>query len=89
MDQIYRDIREVWNNVRDDPSYEICVTGHSLGGALATLAGFDLAARPDLPKPIKLVTFESPRVGSGGFQPAFRVSSSNEEIIKMLLHAHE
>jgi len=46
------------------PDYEFYFTGHSLGGALATLASLDLACNGILPKKqIHLWTFGSPRVG--------------------------
>ncbi|WP_309111386.1 PLAT/LH2 domain-containing protein [Saccharothrix sp.] len=47
------------------------VTGHSLGGALATICALDLAASPGvlLPRPI-LHTFGAPRVGDHAFAGA-------------------
>lgn len=43
-------------------------TGHSLGGALATLAAFDAAAACGLPRDaITVVTFGAPRVGNHAF----------------------
>ena len=41
------------------------LTGHSLGAALATIAAVDLAEAQD--RPVTLVTFGSPRVGSPAF----------------------
>jgi len=50
--------------VRLYPDYEFYLTGHSLGGALATLAALDLSCNSVLPKKqIHLWTFGSPRVG--------------------------
>ena len=49
----------------------VYVTGHSLGGALATLLASDLASRPD-PKPrLAVYTFGSPRVGNAAFARDF------------------
>lgn len=44
------------------------VVGHSLGAALATLAGVDAARRaPDQTRDLRVVTIASPRVGDAGF----------------------
>ena len=40
--------------------------GHSLGGALATLAAYDLAAELSLPH-LQCITFGAPRVGNSIF----------------------
>jgi predicted lipase len=49
----------------DRPCY---VTGHSLGGALATIAALDLALKfPQLKNRIQLYTYASPRVGNPDF----------------------
>lgn len=51
-----------------NPSLPCYITGHSLGGALATLAAFDLALKlPKLKNRIQLYTYASPRVGSPDF----------------------
>ncbi|KAA8494630.1 Lipase [Porphyridium purpureum] len=50
------------------------VTGHSLGGALATLCAFDLALHLELPKNrISLYTYGSPKVGNRAFARRFSV----------------
>ena len=64
-------LNEVWDEVHQrvttyratHPGAEICVTGHSLGAALAVLA-FSRFADPD----ISLYTFGCPRVGNGAFR---------------------
>lgn len=43
------------------------VTGHSLGGALSTIVGVFLACDPEIPKPVSVVNFASPRVGGRHF----------------------
>ncbi|KAI8837530.1 Alpha/Beta hydrolase protein [Chytridium lagenaria] len=68
-----------WNLVREEvltaliplndlyPFYEVWITGHSLGGALATLAAVDLRQTLNESLPafrIKLLTFGQPRVGN-------------------------
>lgn len=56
------------------PHYCIAITGHSLGGTLATLLAFDLAARGDhrIHGPITCISFASPRVGNLAFAIAFQ-----------------
>ena len=51
------------------PDKEVYVTGHSLGGALATLASFDIASSLD--RPVNSITFGAPRVGQENFRLAF------------------
>jgi hypothetical protein len=63
----------------DIPTYEdydLYVTGHSLGGALAQLMAMKLAASDSLKNypqafPITAITFASPQVGGGYYQQAF------------------
>ncbi|CAI5496637.1 unnamed protein product [Closterium sp. Naga37s-1] len=53
-------------------SFRVAFTGHSLGGALATLSALDLQVSYDLPSPsIRVVTFGSPRVGNAAFAAYF------------------
>lgn len=50
-------------------SFEIVITGHSLGAALATLFSFEISSK--IPNSIKVVTFASPRVGNFEFKNEF------------------
>ena len=65
----------VRSQIVKNPSYGVVVTGHSLGGALATLAAIDISR---LTSQTYLWTYGSPRVGNKNFytlvQNAFRVS---------------
>ena len=54
-------------------SEAIWVTGHSLGGALASLCGYELSLRGYT---IRVVSFGSPRVGNIGWQLAFNAQLS-------------
>ena len=52
---------------------KILVTGHSLGGALATIGAYYLAKRnPEWGPMMQVVTFGSPRVGDAAFVAAYR-----------------
>ena len=58
--------------------YDLCVTGHSLGGSLSTLVAFELAASKKIAKHLKgksvvNVSFASPYVGGPVFNEAFQV----------------
>lgn len=43
--------------------YSLYVTGHSLGGALASLFALSAACREDIPKPVRCITHAQPLVG--------------------------
>lgn len=47
------------------PDYSVVVTGHSLGGALATLTSMELTRNTT--RPVRLINFGSPRVGNKEF----------------------
>ena len=65
------------------PDSQVFVTGHSLGGALSTLATLHIATHTNFKKPI-LYTFASPRVGDPKFADhfanleCFRVANSED-----------
>lgn len=50
------------NLIRENPNYQVAVTGHSLGGAIATLVGTQLKAMGY--DDIRVVTFGQPKVGN-------------------------
>eukprot|EP00569_Conticribra_weissflogii_P008187 CAMPEP_0171339232 /NCGR_PEP_ID=MMETSP0878-20121228/7825_1 /TAXON_ID=67004 /ORGANISM="Thalassiosira weissflogii, Strain CCMP1336" /LENGTH=481 /DNA_ID=CAMNT_0011841123 /DNA_START=116 /DNA_END=1558 /DNA_ORIENTATION=+ len=53
-------------------TYKLYITGHSLGGALATLFGFYASSfHPSLPRPVTVVSVASPRVGNLEFARTF------------------
>ena len=56
--------------LRQNPEYELFVTGHSAGGALSTLFGYLLSG--DMPsQKIQVVSFASPRIGNSAFKRDF------------------
>jgi predicted lipase len=79
-DNLYHRIYEQINAlVRQYPDNEIYLSGHSAGGAMATLLGYFLSK--DMPdKKINVVTFGSPRVGNYGFKLDFTARSNLDHI---------
>ena len=86
-DSMYTNIR--LNLVRlldqkDTTTNSLYVTGHSLGGALSTLASFFLACDKEINnrsvdwKGVKCISFASPILGNVSFQRAFEVLQSQE-----------
>ena len=61
----FRILDNIKNLIREFPEYEIIVTGHSLGGALATLCGYLLTYYLNVN--ITVISFASPRVGNKKF----------------------
>lgn len=69
-DEIMDDIKPL---LQANPGYKLYVTGHSLGGALASVVAFYLACDDSIPKPVTCITFAAPRVGDSGFREATNV----------------
>ena len=63
-------LKTVTEQLQEHPDYEVYVTGHSLGAALATLCGFEFAHNLGDSK-ITVVSFASPRVGNQKFKEVF------------------
>lgn len=75
--QIYISLRDAMINALKDcnPDSRIFVTGHSLGGALATLAIPDILANTNFkPEKVILYTFASPRCGDREFATKFQAT---------------
>lgn len=72
-DEIIKHVKALFAQDNRLKEYKLYVTGHSLGGALACLFGFEAAAEadPDIPLPVTVVSVASPRVGDSAFQEAF------------------
>jgi putative lipase involved disintegration of autophagic bodies len=64
--------------------FRLCATGHSLGGALATLFGFYAANDPRIIEnglPVEIFSFASPLVGDARFRRAFKSLESKGKIM--------
>jgi len=71
FDEILLDIQPLLSM---NPDYELYVTGHSLGGSVSTIAAFYLSCMPNIPKPVKNISFCAPRSGGRNFLKATQVS---------------
>ena len=69
LEQITQNLEEIMES--DCEGFDVYVTGHSLGGALATLYGLRLAQTKKFPI-VNIVSYASPYVGTEGFKKAFR-----------------
>ena len=77
-----KDLEDVYafkNEDYDYSDYKLFITGHSLGGALASLtsvalAGSDLVTNIPAILPITVISYASPRCGNGGFKKLHHVS---------------
>jgi len=61
--------------------FSILCTGHSLGGALATLFAFQLALEEDIKKPVICISFASPKTGNISFARAFQELEVQKKIV--------
>jgi hypothetical protein len=75
----------------EDPSrakYKLYVTGHSLGGALATLFGYYASTSPHMTLPVTVVSVASPRVGNIEFAQSFVELESHGRIRHLRIANH-
>jgi len=64
-------IAQLQNALKQFPDYSFVTTGHSLGAALATIAGFDAVSSGTIPgEQMAVYNFGSPRVGNYEFAQA-------------------
>ena len=61
--------KDILNLLEEKKDYEVFVTGHSLGGALSTLFGYELSRVTS--KKVNIVSFASPRIGNSEFKNSF------------------
>eukprot|EP00656_Telonema_subtile_P054699 TRINITY_DN8235_c0_g1_i3.p1 TRINITY_DN8235_c0_g1~~TRINITY_DN8235_c0_g1_i3.p1 ORF type:complete len:446 (-),score=94.99 TRINITY_DN8235_c0_g1_i3:378-1715(-) len=63
----------------------VLVTGHSLGGALATIFALDLLMRRlHTPEQVWMVTFGQPRVGNHAFAKVFKLLTNNSQCFRIV-----
>lgn len=71
FDGLIADIRDA---IAGEEGYSVYITGHSLGGALATMFSLKLAGAgksfDDIPRPITCITWGSPFSGTEGYRTA-------------------
>lgn len=69
----YMSVRErIHNYLKNHAASSLIITGHSLGGALATLCAVDVQYNfSNQVKNIDIYTFGAPRVGNNGFRASF------------------
>lgn len=83
-DMIYEDLVALNNDNRN-----LWFTGHSLGGAMITIMASRAWEEPQLPDPIELHTFGSPRPGNGAFAKSLEKYThyrwvNNNDIVTMI-----
>jgi hypothetical protein len=84
FDEIAQSVHDTANQLGGN--CQVFLTGHSLGGSLATIFGFYASADPRFASkeyPTKVFTFASPYTGGRSFAKAFR----HQEQAGLLLHA--
>lgn len=68
----YMSVREqIHNYLKNNAASSLTVTGHSLGGALATLCAVDIQYNFSNQVAVDIYTFGAPRVGNNGFRESF------------------
>ena len=81
QDEIFSAVKELMQRY---PDYKLIVTGHSLGGALSTICGTDLAILlPDVD--VRVINFGAPRVGNEAFKELVE-SLPNLSITRLVHH---
>ena len=70
LDNTYNKLRnDIQKLIKENPNYDLYITGHSLGAALSTLFGYELSR--EIVNKICVVSFASPRVGNQEFRKEF------------------
>jgi len=86
-DEIITVVDRYGRQIADD-NYEVFVTGHSLGGALATVFSFFASTEERFIKsgPIKCITFGAPMVGGYAFADSFRFQEQKRKLMLARFH---
>jgi len=63
------------------PGFSLLVTGHSLGGALASLFAVSAACRDDIPKPVQCITHAQPLVGDKSLLQSVRKLEESKHLL--------
>jgi len=69
-DMVWQDVKNAVLDVYTT-NKQLWITGHSLGGAMATIMAYRFGANSIFPKPTALFTYGSPRVGNRDFIKQF------------------
>jgi hypothetical protein len=91
-DQIIGHVHKLFQDPNRMRHYKLYVTGHGLGGALATLFGYYCASsssKTQLPLPITIVSVASPRVGNLAFARSFTESESQAQLRHLRIAANK
>ncbi|KAL7541822.1 hypothetical protein ACHAXR_011251 [Thalassiosira sp. AJA248-18] len=87
--EITKHVAQLLNENPTRRNYKLYITGHSLGGALATLFGFYAAASTSLPLPVTIVSVASPRVGNIAFARTFAEMESQGKLRHLRIANHK
>ena len=63
IEEILHRVEAIGRELSRDGDFSLTITGHSLGGALATILGFYAAASNSFARAVRVFTFAAPRVG--------------------------
>jgi len=75
--------------LKENPDYELYFSGHSLGGALATLAATAASLSDDIKKPVKLISLASPQVGKSDFVKVAQNLQQSKNLVHVRVTNHE
>mmetsp|Transcript_44631 Transcript_44631/g.94975 ORF Transcript_44631/g.94975 Transcript_44631/m.94975 type:complete len:627 (+) Transcript_44631:181-2061(+) len=87
--EIMEHVNELLAEDPDRRNYKLYATGHSLGGALATLFGLYAAASSSVALPVTVVSVASPRVGNLAFARAFAEMESQGKLRHLRIANHK
>lgn len=88
----YRAAEHLWTELKPEieGTHPLFFTGHSMGGAISiALARMAHEAKPD--RPIRVVTFGSPRYGSEPYDPPFSIENfvlEHDLVVQIPQHMH-